>query len=57
VEGKRLLWKSLSAAAEKDPTLGSLNYASLIERAEDQRRRLELIRIEAAIKALTPGGK
>ena len=53
VEGKRLLWVALAAAAEGDPALRGADYPRLESRAEDQRRRLEAARREAARTALT----
>jgi hypothetical protein len=52
VEGKRLLWRSLATAAETLPELTGTDYTRLVERAEDQRRRLEVLRLEAARSAL-----
>ena len=52
IEGKRLLWKSLTAAAESAPDLRGTDYDRLIGRAEDQRRRVEDLRRDAARAAL-----
>jgi len=52
IEGKSLLWRSLAAAAEQSPTLRTLDYERLTTRAEEQRRNLEAVRLEAAKKAL-----
>ena len=48
VEGKRLLWRALSAAASGNAKLRMLDYENLITRAEDQRARLEALRLQAA---------
>jgi len=54
IEGKRALWGSLAAAAERGATaLQGIDYARLTERADEQRRRAETVRLEAARAALT----
>jgi hypothetical protein len=53
IEGKRSLWIALNAAAEKTPSLGILDYERLKQRAQEQRDRVETLRIETARKALT----
>jgi hypothetical protein len=55
IEGKRLLWRSLAAAAEGSPELAAADYGHLERRAEDQRNTVEPLRLEAARAAL--GGK
>jgi hypothetical protein len=52
IEGKRSLWIALSAAAEKSQLLGITDYARLKKRAQEQRDRVEALRIETAKKAL-----
>jgi hypothetical protein len=52
IEGKRSLWKALTAAAEKSTSLRILDYQRLTQRAENQRDRVETLRIETAKKAL-----
>jgi hypothetical protein len=52
IEGKRLLWRSLAAAAERTPALGGTDYGRLERRAEEQRRCVETVRVEAAKAAL-----
>ena len=52
IEGKRSLWRALSAAAEDSPQLKIADYARLIQRAEDQRGRVETKRLELATSAL-----
>jgi hypothetical protein len=54
VDGKLALWSALAAAAEVDPALAILDYDRLIERALDQRARIEVWRLEAAQAALVP---
>jgi len=55
IEGKRGLWLALAAAAENAPALQLVEYDRLIKRAEDQRNRVETMRLKAAREALTPG--
>lgn len=52
VEGKRLLWISLSTTAESTPPLRGPDYDHLIRRAEEQRTRVEPTRRQAAGEAL-----
>ena len=52
IEGKRLLWVALRRAAGDDPRLRVLDYDRLEERALDQRRRVENLRLKAAAEAL-----
>ncbi len=51
IEGKRLLWRALAAAAEGRPDLRGIDYVRLERAAEDQRRRVERARLEAATAA------
>jgi hypothetical protein len=53
IEGKRSLWIALKAAAEKSPSLRILDYERLMQRAQEQRNRVETQRIDTAKKALT----
>jgi len=55
IEGKRSLWRALAAAAEDAPSLQVADYQRLAQRAEEQRRRVEEVRLKAARGALTPG--
>ncbi len=57
IEGKRALWQALAAAADTAPALQVADYAGLTWRAEEQRRRVEAARLEAARKALIPEPK
>jgi hypothetical protein len=52
IEGKRSLWIALTAAADKSPSLRTLDYERLTQRAQNQRDRVETLRIETAKKAL-----
>jgi len=53
IEGKRALWGALAAAAEAAPALQVADYARLAQRAEDQRQRVETVRLGAARAAFT----
>jgi hypothetical protein len=53
IEGKRSLWLALSAAARDAPALQIANYERLIQRAEEQRSRVEARRLETAKAALS----
>jgi hypothetical protein len=52
IEGKRALWDALASAAAAAPALQATDYARLRQRAEDQRRRVEKQRLDAARSAL-----
>jgi hypothetical protein len=52
IEGKRSLWKLLSAASGTNAKLQDVDYERLIKRAEGQRDRVEALRIKAGVKAL-----
>jgi hypothetical protein len=52
IEGKRGLWRALAATAEDAPWLRVADYDRLIERAEEQRSRVEKLRLETARTAL-----
>lgn len=52
IEGKRSLWLALSVAAKETPALGLLDYDRLTQRAEEQRDRVEAMRLETAKTAL-----
>jgi hypothetical protein len=54
--GRRAMWLALSAAAQETSGLQGPNYEVLADRAEDQRLRVEKLRLEAARKALRPTG-
>ncbi len=52
IDGKAALWASLRAAADHVPTLQSVDYSRLVQRAADQRRTVEVRRLLAAAAAL-----
>ena len=54
IEGKRLLWRALAAAAEDALALQGVDYEHLTQRAEEQRGRVEALRLDAARRALIP---
>ena len=54
IEGKRSLWIALAAAAENSPRLKTMDYQRLVRRAQEQRDRVEELRIDTARKTLTP---
>ena len=54
IEGKRALWHALLAVAEEIPALRKVDLARLDQRAEDQRERVEVLRIEAVREAFAP---
>lgn len=54
-EGKRALWECLAFVAGDVTALQGLDYARLIERARDQRRQVEALRLDAARAAFTGG--
>jgi hypothetical protein len=51
ISGKLLLWRALAAAQETAPRLRGPDYEHLAERAREQRRRIETLRLEAAREA------
>jgi hypothetical protein len=54
IHGKAALWTALNAAAAIAPELHGPNYEHLAQRAEEQRKRVEVFRLQAATAALTP---
>ena len=52
IHGKGCLWRALAAAAESNPALSGLDYEQLEGRADEQRERVERVRLEAARAAL-----
>jgi hypothetical protein len=54
IEGKRSLWLALADVAEKAPALRTLDYSRLLERALEQRTRVEAKRLETVGAALLP---
>jgi hypothetical protein len=53
INGKLALWRGLKASSLQDARLSGLDYEQLIQRAEDQHHRVEALRIDAAISALS----
>jgi hypothetical protein len=53
IHGKLALWRALSAAAASSPVLQGFDYERLAQRAEEQRCRVEVVRLEAAKAAFT----
>ena len=54
IDGKSALWRALNAAAEVAPELRGMDYEHLTERAQQQRSRVEMFRLQAARLALAP---
>ncbi len=54
IEGKRALWGALLAVSEEIPALRKVDLVELDPRAEDQHKRVEARRIEAAREAFVP---
>jgi hypothetical protein len=52
IEGKRTLWRTLLAIAEEKPALRKVDFARLDQRADDQRKRVESLRIELRLPPL-----
>jgi hypothetical protein len=52
VHGKGCLWRALAAAAQGTPALRGPDYGRLIAAADEQRERIETVRLEAARAAL-----
>jgi hypothetical protein len=48
IEGRHALWRALSAAAETASALRGVDYERLSQRAQEQRRRVEAPRLQAA---------
>lgn len=48
IEGKRSLWLALTAVAKDMPALRLVDYKRLIQRAEEQRSRVEAKRLDSA---------
>lgn len=56
IEGKKSMWEVLESVADRAPGLDGLDYSCLIQKAEDQHRRVNVLRLEAAALALTDPG-
>jgi hypothetical protein len=56
IQGKLAMWHALNVAAADSSSLqGLVDYERLAQRAEEQRRRLEVVRLEAAKAAFARG--
>jgi len=53
IHGKLALWTALRTIADFSPGLQGFDYERLLRRAEDQRWRLEVVRLEAAKAAFS----
>ena len=53
VTGKGALWRSLRAQAESDTRLDAAELDRLVARAEDQRGRLEEMRLQTSVEVLS----
>jgi hypothetical protein len=51
IAGKQALWQALQAAVERAPELQGPDYEQLVRRAEEQHRRVEAARLQAATAA------
>lgn len=56
VEGKLGLWLALMEVTAANPQLAGIDLPRLVERARDQRRRLETVRLDVARRAFTTVG-
>jgi hypothetical protein len=54
IAGKHSLWQSLSIAAEEVPALRGVDYDRLIQRGEEEQRKVETLRLQAASEAFRP---
>ena len=52
IDGKIALWHALNAAARTNAELGGIDYERLSQRGQDQRARVETLRLQAAHEAL-----
>jgi hypothetical protein len=57
IEGKLLLWRSLTEVAETRPELAEFDLTALATQAVSQRAGVEPFRLEAAATALSPAGE
>jgi hypothetical protein len=56
VEGKLCLWRALIEVAPSYPELAAVDLRKLADRALNQRRRLEVVRLAAARRAFATAG-
>lgn len=54
IHGKRALWIVLGELAENDAALRGPDYERLVQASEDQRQRVEIMRLAAAPAAFAP---
>src|SRR4030095_10682940 len=52
IDGKIALWRALDAAARSNTELGGMDYERLSQRGQEQRARVETLRLQAACEAL-----
>jgi hypothetical protein len=52
VSGKLELWRTLRALADTEPRLDPIELDGLVRRAEDQRKRLEDLRLTTSVEVL-----
>jgi hypothetical protein len=52
VSGKLELWRTLRALADTEPRLDPVELDGLVRRAEDQRKRLEDLRLTTSVEVL-----
>jgi hypothetical protein len=52
IDGKIALWRALDAAARSNIELAGMDYERLTQRGQDQRARVETLRLQAAREAL-----
>jgi hypothetical protein len=52
IDGKIALWRALDAAVSSNTDIGGLDYEHLSQRGQDQRARVEVLRLQAAREAL-----
>ena len=56
IEGKHALWQTLLAIVPAYPQLAEVGLAGLVERARDQRERVEALRLRAAQRTFSAPG-
>jgi|SRR5439155_2536079 len=52
IDGKIALWRALEAAASSNAALAGLDYERLVLRGQDQRTRVEVLRLQASRASL-----
>ncbi|MDQ2995917.1 MAG: hypothetical protein M3R61_02500 [Chloroflexota bacterium] len=56
IQGKRGLWRVLSVASETLTELQGIDYTELVQRSDDQHRRVEMMRLDAGRDAFETTG-